>query len=154
MNRREQVLLEWKIYLAFRQPKKACAVIAAVLAASLLVWITSHSPLLAVLCLLLLVAAVSEFLLPIHYRLTERGAHMRNFLAVRSLPWEQVRRCCRGPQGIKLSPLSYPSWREAFRGIHLWIEGEEQERAVEIIRALRPSQPEAAPIKAIAEETG
>jgi len=137
MNGKEEVLLEWRIHLALKQPKKACALIGAIFAAALLVLVSFRNPLLAALCLLLLLASTAEFLFPIHYRLTQSGAYMRNFLSLRYLPWERVRRCCRGPQGIKLSPLSVPSWREAFRGIHLWIQGDEQDRAVEVIRSLR-----------------
>ncbi len=137
---KEEVLLSWRTHLARRQPRRAGGVIALVLAAAGLVLISSRNPLLAVGCVLALSAAAGEFLFPIHYRLTARGAYMRNFLSLRFLPWTQVRRCHRGPRGIKLSPLAYPSRLEAFRGLHLWVEGARQEQAVEIIRALRPAQ--------------
>jgi len=140
---KEKTLMEWRVHLARRQPRKTIGAIAAVLAGSGLVFISSRNPLLAALCVLLLLAAAAEFLFPVCYRLTESGAYMRNFLSFRHLPWTQVRRCYRGQQGIKLSPLSRSGWREAFRGLYLWVEGEQQERAVEIIRALRPSATEA-----------
>lgn len=134
----ERVLLEWRTHLALRQPRKALLTAAAILLGSLIVLISSRNPLLAGVCVLVLLAALAEFLFPLHYRLTEGGAQMRNFLSVRYLPWERVRRCYRGARGIKLSPLARPDWREAFRGLTLWVEGEQQEQAVAVIRALRP----------------
>ncbi|NIM04562.1 MAG: hypothetical protein GTO55_01415 [Armatimonadetes bacterium] len=143
MEKNERVLLEWQTHLALSQPKKTYAVITAVLAASFTVLVCFRDPLLAAVCMFLLVSAVAEFLFPIRYRLTETGAYVRNLFSSRYLPWERVSRCYRGPQGIKLSPLSHPGWREAFRGVHLRVEGEEQEKVVEIIRALRASVSEA-----------
>ena len=143
---KEKILMAWSIWLIRRQPRRAMLAIAAVFFASLVVMLSSRNPLLAGVAVLLLLSAISEYLFPLHYRLTEQGIHMRNFLTFRYLPWKQVRYCYKGPQGIKLSPLPHSSWRDAFRGIHLWVEGEEQERVAEIIRAHRPAPPETAAI--------
>lgn len=143
-NEKDKILLSWSVRLIRRRPRRALLAIAAVFFASLAVLLSSHNPLLAGIAVLLLLSAISEYLFPIHYRLTEQGIHMRNFLTFRYLPWPQVRYCYKGSQGIKLSPLPNSSWRAAFRGISLWVEGEEQERVAEIIRKYRPLPPETA----------
>jgi hypothetical protein len=137
---KEKALLEWQVHLARRQPAKLLPTLGAIIAATLLMQIATHNPLLALATLLLLAFAAGEFLFPVHYRLTESGASARNLLNYRFLPWEQLRRCYRGPEGIKLSPLPYGGWREAFRGIQLRVEGAEQEKVAELINRLRPEQ--------------
>jgi hypothetical protein len=107
------------------------------------VQLATHNLLLSLLVLLLLALAVGEYLFPIHYRLTENGVYARNLFNLRYLPWRDLRRCYRGKQGIKLSPLAYGGWREAFRGIQLRVEGEAQEPIIDLIRQMRPETPEA-----------
>jgi hypothetical protein len=141
-SEKDKTLLSWSVRLIRRRPRRALLGIAAVCFAYMVVLLSSHNPLLAGIAVLLLLSAISEYLFPIHYRLTEQGIHMRNFLTFRYLPWAQVRYCYKGSQGIKLSPLPHSSWRDAFRGISLWVEGEEQERVAEIIRKYRHLPPE------------
>lgn len=140
---KEIVLMEWQVHLARRQPAKLWPTLVAMIAAGLLVQLATRNPLLAILTLLLLAFAAGEFLFPIHYRLTESGVYVRNLLNIRYLPWSGLRRCYRGKQGIKLSPLPYGGWREAFRGIQLRVEGEAQEPIIELINQMRPEVPEA-----------
>lgn len=134
------IQMEWRVHLARSQPRRTAYTIGAILLCCGIVFVASSNILLAGICGLLLAAALGEFLFPIHYRIDEKGVHMRNLLSFRFLPWSDVRRCYRGPSGIKLSPLRNRSWREAFRGIHIWLPADEQERVVDLIRALRSSQ--------------
>jgi hypothetical protein len=140
---KEKVLMAWQVHLARRQPAKLSLILGAMFAAAFLVQLATHNLLLSLLALLLLTLAVGEYLFPIHYRLTENGVYARNFLNLRYLPWSALRRCYRGPEGIKLSPLAYGGWREAFRGIQLRVEGDAQEPIIELIRQMRPEAPEA-----------
>jgi hypothetical protein len=135
---KENLLLEWQVHLARRRPAKLLPALGAIFVAALLVQFTTHNPWLSLATLLLLVFAAAEYLFPIHYRLTEKGVSARNLLNYRYLPWEQLRRCYRGPEGIKLSPLPYGGWRESFRGIQLRVEGETRQKAEELINRLRP----------------
>ena len=132
-----QVLLEWRVHLAKNKPQQLIKPAIATVMGAVIVWQSTHNPLLALLMVVLLVLATAEFLFPVYYRLTEDGIYMRNFLTVRTLPWNKVRRCYRGARGIKLSPLAKADWREGFRGIYLWVEGAQQEQVVELIRAHR-----------------
>jgi hypothetical protein len=129
--------ITWLVHLGRRQWYRSLIIMAIILAAALVVQMSARNPVLTILAIVLLVAAVAEYIFPIHYRLNRTGVEMRNFLTWRRMRWHEVHRCTRGPQGIKISPLRRPDWREPFRGIHIWVEGEEQERLVEAIRNWR-----------------
>jgi len=145
---KEKVLMQWQVHLARRRPAKLALTLVAIFIAALLVQLITSNLLLSLLALLLLALAVGEYLFPIHYRLTENGAYARNLFTIRYLPWRDLRRCYRGQEGIKLSPLAYGGWREAFRGLQLRAEGEAQEPIIELIRQLRPETAEALEVKA------
>jgi hypothetical protein len=84
------------------------------------------SPILGALSMCLLTASISEFLFPMHYRLTEDGVSMRGLLTRRKMAWRSVRRVARDDLGVKLSPLPRHSRLEAYRGIYLWFSGQNE----------------------------
>jgi hypothetical protein len=85
-----------------------------------------ENPLPAVVAPLLILASASEFLFPIEYRLSARGAEARNLFGWRRIAWKDVRRVYRFSDEIKLSPLKYGGPREAFRGVILRCDGNQQ----------------------------
>jgi hypothetical protein len=68
----------------------------------------------------LLLAAISDFLFPIRYRMTEEGMEARGLVMRRRMGWSQVKRVVRDELGVKLTPLARPSRLEAYRGIYCW----------------------------------
>lgn len=68
----------------------------------------------------LLMAAISDFLCPIRYRMTEEGLEARGLVMRRRMEWSAVKRVVRDELGVKLSPLPRPSRLEAYRGIYCW----------------------------------
>jgi len=66
-----------------------------------------------------LFGAISEFLLPITYTITEQGASASSLFARRSIRWKDVRHVYLDSLGVKLSPVSRESRLEAFRGVYL-----------------------------------
>jgi hypothetical protein len=82
-----------------------------------------HSLLSALLAAGLLLAATSEFILPVTYRLTPQGAEARSFFTWRKIEWSEVKRVYSGRDEVKLSPLKHGGPREAFRGVLLRCEG-------------------------------
>lgn len=119
--------LTFSLHLARRNPWKAAAAVALILAASLIAGYSLRSSTLALLTLLLLVASISDFLFPIHFQLTDTGVTVRGLLHRRYLEWEKVRRVSRDKLGVKLSPLLYPSRLDAYRGIYVWFENNSEE---------------------------
>jgi len=116
----------WTIHLAARQPGKAVLALVFILlglfAVAALVPASvglGTKVLLIIICAVLLVGSIAEFLFPVTYTLDADGAHARLFGSVRSLAWARVRRVYLRPDGIKLSPLALPGWIEAYRGVLL-----------------------------------
>ena len=112
--------LEWTVHLARRRPRQAKAVVAIILLAGIAAGYGFRTPLLGLLAVVLLTAAVSDFLFPVRYSLGPDGIAARGLLHRRAMAWRQVRRIARDDLGVKLSPLSRPSRLEAYRGIYLW----------------------------------
>ncbi len=133
----QDALLEWRVHLAAREPRRAALLIAVVASASMGSAFLFRHPLPGAAALLLLLGATGEYLFPITYRLTTVGAEMRNLFAWRRIAWADVRRIYRSGDEVKLSPLRHGGRREAFRGVHLRCEGR-QERVLEVVRRCCP----------------
>jgi len=116
----ETPLLVWTVHLARRRPRRAAAVVTVILVGAFAAALGFQSIPLGFLAALLLVASVSDFLLPITYKLGNEGISARGLWHRRHLSWEQVRRVVQDDLGVKLSPLSRPSRLEAYRGIYVW----------------------------------
>lgn len=122
------VLLEWRVHLLRQAPPRRIAAVVLVMAlVALLALLTFGNPLYALLVLAALAAALSDFLLPIRFRLTGTEAVSSTLLSVRRLSWERVRGVYEHPDGVKLSPLRRPRRLEAFRGVYLWYGGHREE---------------------------
>ena len=117
---RHEPRLDWAVHLARRRPRQAKAALAVILLAAAAAGYGFRSPLLGVLALVLLTAAVSDYLFPVRNSLGPDGIRLRGLLHRRHMAWPQVRRVSRDARGVKLSPLSRPSRLEAYRGIYLW----------------------------------
>ena len=133
----DETVLSWTVHLlrgqAHRLPRIGLG-LASVLFVGLLVF---HNPLLALLPALALLGSLSEFLFPIHYRLTRRGAQARQGPATWQIDWRDVRHAYLAPDGIKLSPLPRPQPHlEPLRGVFLRF-GDDGEAVLAVVRRLR-----------------
>jgi hypothetical protein len=133
---REERRLEWRVHMARAAPRRTAGVILAAAGAGAVTWLVFANPLLALAAIAIVIASVAEFLFPIHYRLTERGAEMRYGLSRSLIDWPQVRKCYLFPDGVKLSPLRVPSRLEAFRGVFLRF-ADNREQVLEFVRQAR-----------------
>jgi hypothetical protein len=137
-------VLEWRVYLARRQPGRAVIVVVAILATAAICQLAFHRPLFALAAGVLVALSTAEFLLPIHYRITDAGIQMRNGLSLRRMAWSQVRGCYRDAWGVKVSPLARRSRLEAFRGIYLWFGDDNAESILHVVAAHRQAAESAA----------
>lgn len=137
--RLDAALLEWQVHLARRQPARALTAVAMTLGAAVCAWIIMASAFSGLLVGALLLAAIGEHLFPIRYRITREGVWARGAWSARRMRWHEVRRCYGDARGIKLSPLTRPSRLEAYRGIYLWFEGNE-EAVLDVIRRCRDGE--------------
>ena len=111
--------IEWQVHLARRQPGRAVLLLLGTLSCSLLCFSLFRNWLFALFTAGALLAATSEFLFPIRYRLTAEAAEMRNLHNWRRITWAEVRKAYLLDDGIKLSPLAVPNRLESFRGVML-----------------------------------
>jgi hypothetical protein len=135
-------VLEWRVHLARRQPRRAIIVALVVLATAVICQLAFDNPLFAIVAALLVIFSTADFVLPIHYRITEAGIQMRAGLSLRRMAWSQVRACYRDDCGVKLSPLARPSRLEAFRGIYLWFGDDNADSVMQAIESHRPARAE------------
>jgi hypothetical protein len=117
--------LTWRVHLAAAAPRRAAVVLWIIFLTGALAGWLFQGPLPALVVMFVLLNAVAEYLFPIQYLLSDKGAEMRCFLARRAIVWRDVRRVYRQPGGLKLSPLERPGRREAFRGLLLRFAGNE-----------------------------
>jgi len=66
-----------------------------------------------------LFAAVSDFLLPVTYKITSEGASCKSLFFHHIIKWRDVRACYLCQDGVKVSPLGKPSRLNAYRGVFL-----------------------------------
>ncbi len=128
--------LEWQVHLARTQPARAAVVVGAALLSAGLCFFLFRNWLYAGFCVLALLGATSEFLLPIRYRLDEEGAEMRNLHNWRRIAWSEVKKAYLLEDGVKLSPLGVRTRLEPFRGVFLRF-GEGHGSQEEVLSAVR-----------------
>ncbi len=123
----EPCAVEWTVHLARRDLRKTAAALVAAAGGALIAGFGFRSVAAGILTVVLLLGSLSDYLLPVRYRLGPEGIEARGPLFRRKMQWSQVCRAVRDPAGVKLSPLPRHSRREAYRGIYLWFEGNEPE---------------------------
>jgi hypothetical protein len=130
---------EWTVHLAARQPKRAFAVAGVCLFALFLSFAAFRSVSFTILMGAVLFSSLSDFFLPVHYRLTETGAEARHLWTFARIEWKQVKRRLMSNEGIKLSPLRRTSRLDAYRGVFLRFGDENPDTLLETIRRLQDS---------------
>lgn len=143
-ERAETTILAWRVHRLRSDPQHLPLVLAAYAVALGLWRLLFPHPLALFVPLVSLTSALAEYLLPITYRLTDRGAHVTNGPFVRLfIAWPDVRRATVGKDGVCLSPLARPDSPLApFRGLRLRFADDAQEDEVtQVVRALRGTPP-------------
>ncbi|HHX39530.1 MAG TPA: hypothetical protein GX715_06160 [Armatimonadetes bacterium] len=110
-------VLEWRVHLARERPRALLFVAGVLCASAALAYAVFGHPLPVLITLALLFSSVSEFVLPITYRIAPEGITRRNGVNITTLAWDEVRRMEVYEEGVRLSPLARPSALEPFRGI-------------------------------------
>ena len=115
----EESLLTWRVHLLRRRPERLPLVVVIYLLAIGSVWLIFGSPLPVFAALLLLTGAISEYLFPIEYRLTDSGISATGGTSKTAIRWQDVRRVVVRRSGVLLSSLPAPSRLDSFRGVFL-----------------------------------
>lgn len=113
----ESGTLRWTVHLV-RGNSGAVPVLAlTILAAGVLVTMLFHSPIPGLIAVLLLIGSIREFLLPIHYAISEVGVESRSIGSHMVIAWKDTRRCLEEPHQITFTSLPRPSRLDVFRGV-------------------------------------
>lgn len=116
----ETVALAWRVHRLREEPKKTRLIAGGYAVAMALWWLVFPHPLALFLPVVALTSALAEFLFPIQYRLTTRGAYADCGPTIRLfMDWKDVRRVTHGDEGVFLSPFARPSRLDGVRGIRL-----------------------------------
>jgi hypothetical protein len=85
-----------------------------------------------------LLLSVSEFLFPVRYALSARGASARHGLTALEIAWADVRHAYLTGDGVKLSPLRARGSRlEPLRGVYLRFGDGNREQVIAAVRRAR-----------------
>jgi len=124
----EEVLAEWRVHLLRAHPGKSILLVTVcILAVALLHFVFGQRIGFTVLAAVILLGSFLDWLLPIKYRLTTRGAYYNNAFLRKRIAWEEVRSCYVSGFGLKLSPFSRRTRLDAFRGFVLRFAGNRDE---------------------------
>jgi len=129
-------ILAWKVHLVCEQPVKALWIAPVVIVSLALSLIIFHSFIYPLIALIIFLSALSEYLFPIHYRITEDGASMRTLTGRAFIKWVDVKKYYLDDCGIKLSPLENPGRLEPYRGVYLRF-GENKDTVIGTVRRMR-----------------
>ena len=132
----ETTLLSWRRHALVESPERI-ALAALGYGAAFALWRWLQPGLLALfLPSVALTSALSEYLLPVEYRLTDRGAHAScGPFQKLYLSWDDVRRATHGGDGVHLSPLPRPSRLDRFRGVRLRYAAGNRDEVLGFVRA-------------------
>ncbi|MCL6623559.1 MAG: hypothetical protein K6T17_02950 [Fimbriimonadales bacterium] len=119
--------LRWTVHLAKEEPAKAGWVFLTAGIGGLMGWSLFGSVWMFLMGFFVVVLGTADFLLPVHYEVSQRGVRRRCGLSVTHMDWGEVRRVVVGAEGVKLSPLEKPSILSAFRGVYLLANGNIEE---------------------------
>ncbi len=99
----------------------------------------------AVLCVIIVLASLSEYLFPIRYTISHERIACRTLTSRLEMRWSDVHRMMMNAEGIKLSPLRRASRLDAYRGIYLRFADDPNspgapESVLRAVRALGPAR--------------
>lgn len=118
-ERRSPETLEWTVRLWEQAPQKRWAVVVVGLAGAAIGYAMFANFLVALAAFVCIAASSSEYVFPLHYRLTPTVARVRCGISVTEIEWKAVKRVIEGSNGVKLSPLEQDSRLAPFRGVYL-----------------------------------
>ena len=128
-----ELILAWKVHLLREEPSRMLLIAPVVLASLLVSYILFQSLLFPAVALLLFTCALSDYVFPVRYEITDRGASSRSLTGRTFVEWDRVKKYYLDDRGIKLSTLGRPGRLEAYRGVYLRFGGNRDE----VIRAVR-----------------
>ncbi|MHB1000272.1 MAG: hypothetical protein ACYC27_13610 [Armatimonadota bacterium] len=129
-------ILSWRVHLLMEKPVRMFLVASVLLISLYGCYVIFHSLFSIAVVLLLFAASLSDYLFPVRYEITEKGASSRTIFGKNTIEWDRVKKYYVDNCGIKLSSLPKPSRLEAYRGVYLRF-GAHREEVVDAVRRMR-----------------
>jgi len=128
------VLKQWKAHPAKERPKDVALVVAVVFLTAGAVLMSLQSLFLTLLAVIILVVAVSAFLFPTHYTITDVDVTEHRLWTRKARRWRDLRRAQVGQGAVLVSPFAHPSWMDRYRGLVLMYGGADKDELVELVK--------------------
>lgn len=116
----------WKVYFLRGEGRRNLVLFPAFAFAGLLGFYLGGITL-AILALFLLISSLRDLLFPLRFSLSPEGVEKKGFFISQTLRWDEIKRITKEGKTVRLSPLSTPSYKESFKDILLYLDGNEEE---------------------------
>ena len=130
----DEVILRWSTHPVKRSAKISILVILLLFVIWLLVYLTTFSPLLTVLSVVIMLGSLSPFFLPTYYELDEKKVRVKFFFNTKEKEWTTFRSFYVDKNGVLLSPFERPSRLENFRGLYVRFH-QNKEEVVDFVKS-------------------
>jgi len=127
------ILAQWTAHPAKSRPRDLALVAAVLFMTAGAVMASFQSLWLTFLSAVILIVAVSPFLFPTHYVLSEWGVEERRLWRQKARPWDDLRRVQIGRGAALVSPFRRRSWLDRHRGVMLYLDGADRAAVVSIL---------------------
>jgi|YelNatPaOPRAMG01_1025707.scaffolds.fasta_scaffold13026_2 hypothetical protein len=134
----DRVRMEWTLHKAQAQPLRTAVILCIIALAGLSGWLLFHSLLLVLMGMFFIFTSVSEFLLPIHYQLSQQKVSAAWGWTKMEMEWNQVKQVFHSSNGVRLSPLTNQGRLNAFRGVQLCFTKDKEKEVLRLIANLAP----------------
>jgi hypothetical protein len=126
--------LAWTVHPFRERPRMGLAILAVILAVSVLAAVWTRSGFWAVFSFAILFLSLESFYFPTRYLLDEKKVTVFRRFSRSEREWGIFRRCYADRDGLTLSPFTKSSWLESYRAIRLRFARENRERVTEYVR--------------------
>jgi len=127
----------WRVRPFEKEPVKVIVVIVAAVSAFGVGTLLMGQIVLGFLGFAMILGTPAEYWMVTTYRITAQEASSRTGLSLSAITWADVKRVIPDSNGVRLSPLEAPSWRDAFRGVFLKF-GDQQAKVEELVGRFGP----------------
>lgn len=125
--------LAWSVRLYESAPEKRYVLLAIAMFAAAGGWFLFQNVVYPLLAILAILGSTTEFWLPIHYVMDEKGASARCGISVSAIEWSDVKLVHLSENSAKLSPIEGNSRLGEFRGVTIRF-GDRKDEALDWIR--------------------
>ncbi|MCK4426922.1 MAG: hypothetical protein KAW16_00405 [candidate division Zixibacteria bacterium] len=115
----DEVVMRWSAHPVKRNTKVSILVILFLFVIWFLVYLTTFSPLLTILSVVIMLGSLSPFFLPTYYELDDEKIKVKFFFNTKEKEWSMFRSFYVDKNGVLLSPFERPSRLENFRGLYV-----------------------------------